>query len=51
MKAAVLHEFNQPLQIEEVDIPTVGAGQILVKMEASGVCQDILCKATIDRIA
>ncbi|MCG3882850.1 alcohol dehydrogenase AdhP [Psychrobacter sp. Ps3] len=38
MKAAVLHEFNQPLQIEEVDIPTVGAGQILVKMEASGVC-------------
>ena len=40
MKAAVLHEFNQPLQIEEVDIPTVGAGQILVKMEASGVPLD-----------
>ena len=35
MKAAVLHEFGQDLKIEEVDIPTVGAGQILVKMEAS----------------
>lgn len=38
MKAAVLHEFGQPLQIEEVDIPTAGAGQIVVKMQASGVC-------------
>ncbi len=38
MKAAVLHEFGQPLQIEEVDIPTPGAGQIVVKMQASGVC-------------
>ena len=35
MKAAVLHEFNQPLQIEEVDIPTPGPGQIVVKMQAS----------------
>ncbi|MDN6275870.1 alcohol dehydrogenase AdhP [Psychrobacter sp.] len=38
MKAAILHEFNQPLQIEEVDIPTPGAGEIVVKMQASGVC-------------
>ncbi|MGO2279078.1 MULTISPECIES: alcohol dehydrogenase AdhP [unclassified Psychrobacter] len=38
MKAAVLHEFNQPLKIEEVDTPTPGPGQILVKMQASGVC-------------
>ena len=38
MKAAVLHEFGQPLEIEEVDIPTAGAGQIVVKMQASGVC-------------
>ncbi|WP_435978901.1 alcohol dehydrogenase AdhP [Psychrobacter sp. DM4] len=38
MKAAVLHEFGQPLQIEEVDIPTPGAGEIVVKMQASGVC-------------
>ncbi len=38
MKAAVLHEFNQPLQIEEVAIPTPSAGEIVVKMQASGVC-------------
>ncbi|MGP4713427.1 MULTISPECIES: alcohol dehydrogenase AdhP [unclassified Psychrobacter] len=38
MKAAVLHEFGQQLQIEEVDIPTPGAGEIVVKMQASGVC-------------
>ncbi|MBU5617910.1 alcohol dehydrogenase AdhP [Psychrobacter sp. TAE2020] len=38
MKAAVLHEFGQALEIEEVDIPTPGAGEILVKMQASGVC-------------
>lgn len=38
MKAAVLHEFNQPLQIEEVDIPMPGPGEIVVKMQASGVC-------------
>ena len=38
MKAAVLHEFGQPLQIEEVDIPTPGSGEIVVKMQASGVC-------------
>ncbi|MBP2280371.1 propanol-preferring alcohol dehydrogenase [Psychrobacter sp. PL15] len=38
MKAAVLHEFGQPLQIEQVDIPTPGAGEIVVKMQASGVC-------------
>lgn len=38
MKAAVLHEFGQPLQIEQVAIPTPKAGQIVVKLHASGVC-------------
>ena len=32
MKAAVLHEFGQPLQIEEVDIPTHQAFVILICM-------------------
>ena len=31
MKAAVVHEFGQPLAIEDVSVPTPGAGQILVK--------------------
>ena len=38
MKAAVAHAFGEPLSIEEVEIPEVGPGQILVRVEASGVC-------------
>ena len=38
MKAAIAHTFNAPLVIEEVPIPTVSPKQILVKIEASGVC-------------
>ena len=34
MKAAVVHEFGQPLAIEEVPVPTPLAGQILVKIAA-----------------
>ena len=37
MKAAVVHSFGQPLTIEEVDVPAVPAGQVLVKVVASGV--------------
>lgn len=38
MKAAVVREFGKPLVMEEVTIPTPSAGQILVKMAATGVC-------------
>ena len=38
MKAAVVHEFGKPLKIEEVPIPTPGRGEVLVKMNATGVC-------------
>lgn len=38
MKAAVVHAFGQPLAIEEVAVPEVGPGQILVKVAGSGVC-------------
>jgi alcohol dehydrogenase, propanol-preferring len=38
MKAAVVREFKMPLSIDEVPVPDVGPGQILVKIEASGVC-------------
>ena len=38
MKAAVVHEFKQPLAIEAVPVPKPGPGQILVKIAASGVC-------------
>ena len=38
MTAAVLVEQNAPLRLEEVEIPTLGVGQILVKMLHSGIC-------------
>ena len=32
MKAAVVREFGKPLAIEDVPIPEVGPGQVLVKV-------------------
>ena len=48
MKAAVLREFKKPLSIEEFPVPEVGPGQILVKIEASGVCHTDLHAADGD---
>ena len=48
MKAAVVHAFKQPLAIREVPVPTPGAGQILVKIAASGVCHTDLHAADGD---
>jgi propanol-preferring alcohol dehydrogenase len=38
MKAAVVHQFGQPLQIDQIPIPEPGHGQVLVKIETSGLC-------------
>ena len=38
MKAAILYETNQPLVIEEVTIGHPQAGEVLIKMAASGIC-------------
>jgi len=48
MKAAVVHAFQQPLVIEEVPVPEPGPGQIVVKVEASGVCHTDLHAAEGD---
>ncbi|HVK51639.1 MAG TPA: alcohol dehydrogenase AdhP [Pseudoxanthomonas sp.] len=48
MKAAVVREFGQPLVIEEVAVPRPGAGDILVKIEACGVCHTDLHAAEGD---
>ncbi len=42
MKAAVFHEVNQPLQMEEVDIASPGPREVLVRTRASGVCHSDL---------
>jgi propanol-preferring alcohol dehydrogenase len=38
MRAAVVTSFDKPLEIKEMPVPTAGAGQILVRIEASGLC-------------
>jgi propanol-preferring alcohol dehydrogenase len=38
MKAAVVREFSKPVVIEDRPIPEPGPGQVLVKIEASGLC-------------
>ena len=38
MKAAVVHDFAQPLRVEEVPDPTPGEEQVLVRIEACGLC-------------
>jgi alcohol dehydrogenase, propanol-preferring len=38
MHAAQVEQFGQPLVLKELDVPTPGPGEILVKTEACGVC-------------
>jgi propanol-preferring alcohol dehydrogenase len=38
MKAAVVTAFGAPLEIQERSVPSPGPGQILVKLESSGLC-------------
>jgi propanol-preferring alcohol dehydrogenase len=38
MHAAVVEQFGKKLVLQEWDIPTPGATEILVKTEACGVC-------------
>ena len=38
MKAAVVTEFQAPLEIQDLPIPEPGPGQVLVRMETSGLC-------------
>lgn len=42
MKAAILHKFKEPLEIEDVPVPKPGPGEALIKVEASGVCHSDL---------
>ena len=48
MKAAVVRAFGQPLAIEEVAVPRPASGEILVKVQACGVCHTDLHAAEGD---
>jgi len=41
-KAAILHRLKKPLVIEEIDVPALEKGQILIKMKTAGVCRSQL---------
>jgi propanol-preferring alcohol dehydrogenase len=48
MQAAFVEQFGQPLVLRETEVPTAGPGQILVKVEACGVCHTDLHAAKGD---
>ena len=48
MKAAVVTQLGQPLEIKEVDVPIIGPGEVLVRVHASGVCHTDLHAAEGD---
>ncbi|OBJ55284.1 alcohol dehydrogenase [Mycobacterium asiaticum] len=39
MRAARMHGYNQPLQLDEVPVPDVGRNQVLIKVAATGMCR------------
>jgi alcohol dehydrogenase, propanol-preferring len=38
MKAAVVHNFGEPLRVEDVAKPEPGPGEVVFKVEAAGLC-------------
>ena len=38
MRAAVVEEFGPVVDVHEIDLPTPGPFQALVKLKASGIC-------------
>ena len=42
MRAAVMHETHKPLEIEDVEVENPQAGEVLVRIAASGVCRSDL---------
>jgi S-(hydroxymethyl)glutathione dehydrogenase / alcohol dehydrogenase len=38
VRAAVLRAVNEPLSVEEVELADPGAGEVLIRLHASGVC-------------
>jgi propanol-preferring alcohol dehydrogenase len=42
MQAAVLRDFTHPIAIEEIETPEPGAGEVLIRVHACGVCHSDL---------
>jgi D-arabinose 1-dehydrogenase-like Zn-dependent alcohol dehydrogenase len=48
MKAAVVRNFREPLVVQEIPVPSPGAGEVLVKIRSTGVCHTDLHAADGD---
>jgi len=46
IRAAVLEEFGAPLEVQEVDLAEPSSGEVLVRLEACGVCHTDLYTAS-----
>jgi S-(hydroxymethyl)glutathione dehydrogenase/alcohol dehydrogenase len=46
IRAAVLEEFGAPLEVQEIDLAEPRAGEVLVRLEACGVCHTDLYTAS-----
>jgi len=46
IRAAVLEEFGAPLAVQELDLAEPGPGEVLVRLEACGVCHTDLYTAS-----
>ncbi len=46
MRAAVLEQFGQPMSVQEVDLQEPLTGEVLVRLEACGVCHTDLYSAS-----
>ncbi len=46
IKAAVLEEFGAPLRVQDVDLAGPGPGEVLVRLQACGVCHTDLYTAS-----
>jgi alcohol dehydrogenase, propanol-preferring len=42
MKAAVVHQYKQPLKVEDIEKPVPGPDEVLIRVEACGVCHSDL---------
>jgi len=49
-RAAVLKQGKGPVVVEEIEVPRPGPGQVLVKMEACGVCHSDLFIAGLEKL-
>jgi len=47
-RAAVVHDFESPLTVEQVPMPELGPGQVRVKVEACGLCHTDIHAASGD---